>query len=407
MWRAEDQALLERLEDEEVLDALWRSEAPGAPPLHPRAAGLVQVLRARAGGPEAIAAIHGGDSGPLVAMVRPSTMIGVPGPLLHHIAVYNARLAEAPALSPERIESARLCSLAAWIALAEERTYLERLARAVLGDDGEVSRAVDSAALAPLDALGADARAGARELDDQARLALRTLAHVADACRISGCAATVRKRFETRAEQLRARAIEVALAPISEAISDATARGQAEREGADLMDRVAHVWRWSDGDEHVERFAVDVVTPIAWNIYHEPNSDGAMRRLIAPLEPLVDRLAWRIEADGSRIAYAAPCAQMYVFRSEIGATAEARQRWVERGLAICPSHRNGRLILASLIVHEVRDRLDRSVMFMQGSDFHDLETKLARAEELYPRTKGLDDLKARVAEARARSWWSR
>lgn len=407
MWRAEDQALLERLEDEEVLEALWRAEAPGAAPLHPRAAGLIHVLRSQPGGPEAIAAMQRGDSAPLVAWVRPSSMVGGPGPLLHHIAVYNARLADVPALSYEAIESARLCSLAAWIALAEERDYLERLARAVLGDDDEISRAVDSAALAPLEALGAAACGGARELSEAAERALRTLAHVSDACRISGCAATVRKRFETHAERLRARAIEAALAPISEAISDATARGRAEREGAALMQRVARVWRWAGGDEHVERYAVDVVTPIAWNVYHEPNSDSAMRQLIAPLEPLVDRLAWRIEADGSRIAYAGPCAQMYVFRSEIGSTSEERQRLVERSLAICPTHRNGRLILASLLVAEVRDRLDRAVMFMQGSDFHDLEVKLARAEELYPRTQGLDDLKARIAEARARSWWSR
>jgi hypothetical protein len=277
----------------------------------------------------------------------------------------------------------------------------------VLGQDGDVARAVEAAALAPLDSLGQEALSGARELSSAARQAVRTLTHVSDACRISGCSAVVAKRFERHAERLRARVIEAALAPIREAVSDATARGKAETEGAELMERVAHVWQWAAADEHVERFAVDVVTPIAWNVYHEENSDIALRRLIGPLDALVDRLAWRIQADGSRIAYAAPCAQMYVFRSEIGTNAEERRRWAERSLEICSSHRNGRLILASLLVQEVRDRLDRTAMFMQGSDFHGLESKLARAEELYPRTRGIDDLKVRLEQAREKSWWSR
>jgi hypothetical protein len=407
MWRSEDQALLERLEDQEVFELLWRAEAPSAKPLHPRAAGLIQVLRQRRSGLAALAAIHRGDPAPLLAAVRPESMTGLPGPLLHHIAIYNARLAAACQHDPERVERARKCSLAAWIALAQQGSYLEQLARAVLGEDGDIQSAVEAAAIAPLDELGKQALSGARELSSAAGQALRTLTHVSDACRISGCSAVVAKRFERHAERLRARVIETALAPISEAISDATARGQAETEGALFMERVARVWGWADADEHVERFAVDVVTPIAWNVYHEENSDIALRRLIGPLDALVDRLAWRIQTDGSRIAYAAPCAQMYVFRSEIGTNAQERLRWAERSLEICPSHRNGRLILASLLVHEVRDRLDRSAMFMQGSDFHDLESKLARADELYPRTRGLDDLKEKVAQAREKSWWGR
>ncbi len=407
MWRAEDEALLERLEDEEILGALWRSEAPGAPPLHPRAAGMIQLLRRLPAGAVAIAAMQGGDSGPLCALVRPPSMAGLPGPLLHQLAVYNARVAAATAGGSDE-EHARLTSVAAWVALVEEREYLEGFARAVVGEsEEEVERALAAAALAPLDELGATALAAARELRPEARVGLRVLAHIGDACRIGGASTELRARLDRHAERLRSRVIEAALAPITEALSDATARGRAEVEGAEIMERVAAIWRWADGDEHVERFAVDAVTPIAWNVYHEPNSDGAMRRLIGPLEPLVDRLAWRIEADGTRVAYAAPCAQMYVFRSEVGASPDDRRRWAERSLAICPSHRNGRVTLASLLLQEVRDRLDRSAMFMQGSDFYDLERKLSRAEELYPRSRGLDELKARVSEARDKSWWTR
>lgn len=405
MWRPEDQALLERLEDEEVLELLWRTEAPGAAPLHPRAAGLIRALRLRSGGQAVLDAMRGGDAAPLLAALRPDSMVGMGGPLLHHLALYNARLADTRQ-DPEKVERARLTSLAAWIALSEERSYLTALAEAMLGDQ-DVERAVTAAALAPIDAIGAAALGGARELENASRLALRVLAHVSTACRISGASPTATVRFERHAERLRAQAIDAALAPISEAISEATARGRAEREGAELMERVALVWHWSDQDEHVERFAIDVVTPIAWNVYHEDNSDAALRRLIRPLEPLVDRLAWRIEADASRIAYAAPCAQMFVFRSEMSTVVEDRRRWAEKSLQICPSHRNGRLILASLLVHEVRDRLDRAGMFMQGSDFMHLSEQLDRAQELYPRTRGLEELQERLKETRDKSWWSR
>jgi hypothetical protein len=407
MWRPEDQALLERLEDEETIGALWRIDAPGAAPLHPRAAGMVQVVRALDGGAEAVAALRDGNPQPLLAMVRPAAMAGLPAALLHHLAVYNERLAMAPGVEPEAAERARLSSLAAWIALAEERRYLRALANALVDDAEEADRALADAAMEPIEEVGREALSGARELSTGAQRALRTLARVSDACRRSGCSATVGRRFERRAERLRARAIEAALAPIQEALSDATARGCAEQEGGALMARVAAVWRWADGDEHVERFAIDAVTPIAWNVYHEDNADAALRRLVGPLDPLVDRLAWRIEADATRIAYAAPCAQMYVFRSEISTSAEDRKRWAERSLELCPTHRNGRLILASLLVHEVRDRLDRSAMFMQGSDFAELEAQLARARDLYPRARGLTDLEERVARAREKSWWVR
>ena len=403
MWKREDQFLLERLEDEQILEELWRIEARGSAPLHPRAAGLIHELRATDEGSDAIARATSGEWAPLLEAVHPSAMRGRAGTLLHHLAVYNARVADSSHDATEQ-ERARLCSLAAWIALADEGSYLRKLVSAVL-DDEDVQDAIAQAALVPLDELGERATAGARERDEPSRRALSALGHVSDACRMSGCAATVESRFERHAARLRARAIDVALAPIREAVSDATARGQAEREGAALMQRVADVWHWAGGDEHIERFAVDTVTPIAWNVYHEEHSDRALRQLIAPLEPLVDRLGWRIEADGSRIAYAASCAQMFVFRSEVSTSAIVRRRWAERSLQICPSHRNGRLILASLLVHEVRDHLDRSPLFLMGAKMTELEAQLSRAEELYPRTRGLDDLKQRLADAKEKSWW--
>src|SRR5262245_33080267 len=96
MWRTEDQALLERLEDQRALAALWRAESREAPPLHARAAGMIALLRARPQGSAALAALAAGDVEPLSAMLRPASFAGFGPPLLHHLAVYNARLADAP-----------------------------------------------------------------------------------------------------------------------------------------------------------------------------------------------------------------------------------------------------------------------------------------------------------------------
>jgi hypothetical protein len=403
MWRAEDDALFERLRDERALELLWRAECPAAPPLHPRAAGLLAELRRLPGGADAIAALEGGNAAPLAALLRPASLRGLAPPLLHHLAVYHARAAAAA--SGEARERARLYELAAWIALAEEKTYLQGYGRGVLGD-GDVDGAIARVTAEPLEALGAAAVAGAASLDDGARSALAALNRVGEACRLSGCAASVRRRFEQIADRHKNRAIEAALANVRSAIFDATARGQADREGPALMERVAATWRWSESDEHVELFAVDMVTPIAWHVYHQERSEAELRRLIRPLEPLVESLAARIRGDATRIAYAAPCAQMYVFRSEMASNKDDQRRLAEKSLELCPSHRNGRLVLASLLVQRVRDRLDRNAVFLAGSDLRELELEVARAEELYPRTRGLDDVKQAIASARQRSsWW--
>jgi hypothetical protein len=404
MWRADDDVLYERLLDERAISLLWQRESGAAPALHPRAAGLLAEVRKLSGGGEALAAAHRGDVAPLASLLRPPSLRGLAPAFVHHLAVYHARLGAVAA--GEARDRARVYELAAWITLAEERDYLRSYGDVVLGG-ANIERSIERVTAMPIEALGEIARDGAAALDGAAHAALAALARVGDACHISGCAARARRRFEQLADRHRAAAIEAALTPIRASISDATARGQAEREGASLMERVALVWRWSRADEAVEHFAVDVVTPIAWNIYHQESSEAELRRLFKPLEPLVDNLAQRIQGDPSRIAYAAPCAQMYVFRSEMASSKEEQLRLAERSLELCPSHRNGRLILASLLVHDVRDRLDKSGVFLQGSDLRELEIKLARAEELYPRTRGLDDVKQAVASARQRSWWGR
>src|SRR5688500_18741062 len=74
VWRAQDDALLARLEDESVLERLWSYAAPGAPPLPGRAAGLVPWLRARPRGADAITRAERGDASVLLALATPASL---------------------------------------------------------------------------------------------------------------------------------------------------------------------------------------------------------------------------------------------------------------------------------------------------------------------------------------------
>ena len=119
MWRKEDEALLERLENELVLERMWRFQAGEAPPSpHPRAAGLIALLRRTSGGEGAFADAFAGRFEGLFARLLPAQLRDQPPELLHHTALYYARLSDAlAATAPEQATFANVRAMAAWIAL--------------------------------------------------------------------------------------------------------------------------------------------------------------------------------------------------------------------------------------------------------------------------------------------------
>lgn len=392
-WRPEDDALVARLNDERLIARLWAVESGGAEPLPPRAAGMLGALRERA--PEAVAS---GDLAALGAALRPRPLRDAPPAFLHHLAAYEERLAEALRAEPARWVERRTTALAAWLALVDEGDYLARIGRAQVPDGGaEVALGVWRR---PLRELAEAARQDARGLGVRGQWAMRGLAHVDQACEAAGCSATLRREVEVVAQRLRTEVVEAALAVVSDAIAEATGRGTAEQRGPELAAELAAIWRWSDLDEHVERFAVDELTPMAWNVYQRETGYDHLRAIVTPLEPLVESLARRVQSDPTRIAYAAPVAQMFVFRAEMATRLDIQTTHAERAVAICPTHRNGRLILARCLAHEVRGRLDHG--FGASMDKDELKKKLERARALHPRTKGLDELERRVDEL---GWW--
>jgi hypothetical protein len=106
---------------------------------------------------------------------------------------------------------------------------------------------------------------------------------------------------------------------------------------------------------------------------------------------MFEQLAARIEQDPSRIAYAAGCAQMFVFLSEVDRYAPSKLAMAERAVKICPTHRNGRLVLASVLCAQAMDAMRGIGVFARKGELERIEALLGRAEGLYPQTSDLPE----------------
>lgn len=405
-WRAEDEALLERLEDEALLGRLFDHHAcaiaarAGVARPHARAAGLVTAARREPGGDGAVSRARAGDVTALVRFLEAPPLRERRAELLHHLALYHATVARTlEAAAPEAAANAWMRSLAAWLALAEERAYLLQLTDAILGADK--TRTPDGAAIAPerlplevIGDLGKRAESTARELAPAGRAALLALAWIDEAARIAGIADDAKLRAHREAERRRSAAVEAALSAVNEGFEDAKARGTLAREGRAILVRALEVWAWSAHDEAVEHFCVDRLGTIGWELYRARDWD-ALRELLDPFRAMIDHLATRIERDPSKIAYAAACAEMYVFLSDVDRTLAQKVEYAERSVRVCPTHRNGRLTLASLLCDEAMAIMRGSMsVIARKADLERVESLIARAEKLYPRTSDLPEAKA-------------
>lgn len=403
VWRAEDEALLARLRDEATFERVWRAVAGDARLPDPRAAGMIAALRSSAEGASAVEEAARGELAPILRLISqpdPSSLTPV---LAHHLALFQATVADVleRASDPARRASAehpRLRSLAMWLWLAEEGTYLERLARAVIGgalSETEVRRAATDVAYGAIARLGAKAREGARELSEPARVALVVLGRVGEAAAMAGVSERVRRHAERAAARERGQAIDDALARIDHALDEAAAREAGMDEIVPLFADAAAAWRWSGKDEHVEHFVVERVTPFCWERYRERRW-GELRALLRPIQEPIDRLAVRVEREPAQLAYAAPCAQMLVFRAEVAQTFERQLELAERAVALCPTHRNGRLVLADLLTERGMRELDRAKPWATGDALARAAPDVRRAAELFPQLKRLPEAKQRM-----------
>jgi hypothetical protein len=398
VWRDEDEALLQRLEDEGLAEALFQSVVgEGAGGVHPRAGGLIAEVRKLAAGAEVVAAALAGSVSSLSQFVHGLVLRECSPELLHHLALFHGRAAVMlEQARPDASATAWVRALAAWLALGEERAYLERLEAAVVG--AEKTKSAQPATLLVTD-LAKRAEATARDLGPPGRAALLALARIDEAARLAGTTPSAASRANAEAQRLRNHAIETALSVIGEGLDEANVRGELASSGRTLLLRAIPVWTWTSNDEQVEHFVVDRIDKIGWELYRARNW-SALRYLLDPFRPMFDRLAARIEADSANIAYAAGCAQMFVFLSQVDDQLARKIELAERALKVCPTHRNGRLVLAALLCDRAMETMRAMVLFARRADLERVEAQLERAESLYPRTEELPEAKAMLARVK-------
>lgn len=402
MWRADDEALLQRLENEELLAALWRDllappehyempvrELP--PPPHRRASGMIALIRESAEGERAAQHALDGDRSALHALMTPKSMAALRPPLLHHLALFHSAIGRA-APTASRACDAYVRSAAAWIALGAEGTYLPGLVSAVAGDalgDGEQAEIVRTTPLAHLRKLADMGRVGAGERSRDAQLALRVLSQIDRAIQLSGT-----REHKTRSGQgvhrrrkppiveearqecrrLRLGILDDALSALADGLDVAT--GQSPNaEHMKLLDEVVETWEWADRDFEVERFLVERAMPIGWELYNARRWD-MLRRMTGVVRPVVDSLVERVANDPAMLPYAARAAQMLVFRAEMEPRLADQITAAKRAVEICPTHRNGRLVYSDMLA-------ERALVAL-------------RADGLIPRRASLDAAKRDV-----------
>lgn len=412
-WRAEDEALLERLEDEALLARLFEHHVgtvaarSGTARPHARAAGLLAAARKEPGGDAVVAKARAGDVVSLVRFLEAPPLRQRRAELIHHLALHHALVARTlESFAPEAAANAWMRSLAAWLALGEERAYLLALTDAILGNPkGNESK--DAARIPPervplevIADVGKRAESTARELAPSGRAALLALAWIDEAARIAGIGDETKKAAHREAERRRNAAVEAALSAVNEGFEDAKARGTLAVEGRGVLLRALEIWAWSAHDEAVEHFCVDRLGTVGWELYRARNW-AALRHLLDPFRGMIDHLATRIERDPSKIAYAAACAEMYVFLSDVDQLLQQKVEYAERSVRVCPTHRNGRLTLASLLCDEAMTIMRGSMsVIARKNELARVEALIARAEKLYPQTSDLPEAKAMLEKVK-------
>ncbi len=397
-WRPEDEALLLRLEDEALGERLHRFHVGNAraakPP--PRASGLLAELRKLPRADEVFAEKEVSLE-KLGHAMAPDSYVGYPPALLHHLAIHFYRVAGQLELErPSGAVEAYRLSLAAFFALAQEGAYLGALADAVLGADArkpELSRASQDLAFDLLERLGQQASEGARKLSGEASVALAALGGVERALDCAGAKDAVRQRARSVAERARANAIDEALAPIGEALDDANSANELTTRGIEALRPVPQVWEWCQRDEAVERFFVERAEPVCWELQRRREWDR-FSLVLGDSWKLVESLTARVERDRGRIAYAAACAQFFVFYTNVVHTLERQIALCRRAIAACPSHRNGRAVLASFLCQKARRMLDGMQLLTQASSIREAELLVAEARALFPALRELEETEA-------------
>jgi hypothetical protein len=397
---ARDLALTLRLSDEEAVTRLGALMLGRPVDIHPRAAGLAALLRKTEAGAAAVQRALDGDAEPMRALLFPASYKGMAPALLHATAIWFAEMARAlPVENEAGVIECHVRSLATWLALRDERNYLESFATSVLGGtaSAEEKRVAVDRAYAVIREHAEAAHQGATTLSREGRLHVLALRAVDRASRLAGLSSADEKAALARAEAAIADVTEEAVRSIGDALDAANVANEPTTTRALIVRRVVAAWFFSGFDVLCEQFAVDRATPIAWENYRVPGSKEN-RVLLEPLMPLFESLARRVEADPLHLPYAARCAEIMLFYFELETTLELQIRGCERVLRICPTHHNGRMVLAQYLCTKATRTLVGPIV--TSAQIKEATTYVDRAESLYPSTTQIAKARERIEDAK-------
>ncbi len=397
MWYDADQALLLRLEDAELCDALYSHQHAGVPssPLPEQASGLITCLRDVDAASGSLDAARCGQPAELAQFVTTYPLTELPPPLVHHLAVYFARLASGLAShSLSRSLRAWQRALAAWTFLVEQRSYLHAFAVDVLGKDSSrdwAQRSLSGLHVAFVEEAAKRARSTGRS--EEARVALACLANIRQAYGDPLSASA--DQAVRRARRRHMETIDLLLAPYQEQIQEHTASGKDAVEVRPTFQRIEEAWFWAQCNETIEHVALEKVEPFCWELYRARRWDD-LRKLLVPVWRLVDSLSTRVEQDPRNLAYAASCAEMLTFYSQL-ASGQPEIELAERAWRICPSHRNARLVLASVLCNNAITIVSQGLF--AGGKLQEARALVDRARQLWPESRRLDEATKAVEQA--------
>jgi hypothetical protein len=199
--------------------------------------------------------------------------------------------------------------------------------------------------------------------------------------------------------------VDHALEPLEDAFVEARLASDPVRAALAPLGTAARIWRWAGHEVEVERFVVEKLESFGWDPYRGSRW-SELRQLIDPCLPLLESLERRMLAlPSEHLPHRAKCAQVLVFRAEADMDPAREWAWAERALAVCPPHRNARLVLAHLCCDRAIRLVDRTSFLTVARDLAEARALVARARELFPQGRRMAEAEARLA--RAEQDWGR
>lgn len=407
-----DRALLERLEDESLLERVFRVRVEGArvqrttapaPVVAPRAAGLLVAMRGTESGREAVDRARAGDLTALDALLDAPLDGSAPPRLLHHLALFFASAADGARAqggsgSEERAATLELRALEAWALLLSEQRYLTQLAERVAGvalPRAEIHAAIEAAALERVRGLAQRATAGAEQRTADARAALGLLRRVEAHPLPAETSEAVVKRLRAECVRGARQAIDGALAVLTDRFAQAEADPDGLRVEREILGDAAALYAWSQADWYVALFTLERAQTTGWSLY-KAKQWPALGALCETLRAMVDDAAQRVSSDPSALPYSSLVAQMLVFRAEMGSVLATRILDAERALRLCDTHRNARVILADLLAERANVTLDSTGVLGRDAALADARRDLDRADQLWAGLPRVASLRKRI-----------